>query len=112
MRQPEICLNKTAPKTKRPRGRPRKKPPWLDEVAHLYAQGFPSRSALCKVGEDNLSTAERKGIYRSKRFRQLVARYREQYGIWRRAFSATQRARFARSREQGSYEVFWPRTKV
>lgn len=61
-----------AQKPKRPRGRPQKNPLWLQEVANSYAQGLPLGRALRKAGVTDLSESQRKGIYRWKRFRQLV----------------------------------------
>jgi len=68
-------------KPKRKHGRPPKNPLWLDDLAESYAQGIPMQRALRKVGQGDLSEAERKSIYRLKRFRQLVERYRGQYGM-------------------------------
>ena len=68
------------PKPKRSRGRPPKTTPWLAWAAELYAEGYSLRRALKKLGL-SLTVAERKGIYRLKRFRQLVAEHRGKYGM-------------------------------
>lgn len=68
-----------APKPKRGRGRPPKNESWLYEVAELHAQGYTLRRALKKAGVTWLSDTERRGIYRLKRFRQLVQHCRREH---------------------------------
>jgi hypothetical protein len=64
----------TAP-VRKPRGRPPKEPPWLQEAAKMVAEGLTQRKALRRLGVE-LTTPERKNIYRWRRFRLYVERHR------------------------------------
>jgi len=77
----EKAATETQPQpTARKRGRPPKNPLWLADLADSYAQGIPMLRALRKMGMGDLTKAERKNIYRWKRFRQLVESYHGKYG--------------------------------
>jgi hypothetical protein len=77
----DVLPAETHAKPKRKRGRPQKCPWWLPDLAESHTQGIPMLRALRKVGQGDLSVAERKNIYRWKRFRQLVASLAAKYGM-------------------------------
>ncbi len=70
-RPPSLATEDGQPRRRRKRGRPAKNDYWILLAAQYVAEGLTLRKALMRLGM-NLRLAERKNIYRLKRFREAL----------------------------------------